>query len=323
MKAVVLTHRNGGLDAVELVEEPVPVPQPGEVLVRIHAASINDWDWGLVQEASAMERLFGRLVSPKVRILGCDMAGSVVATGAAVEAFRPGDAVYGDLCASGFGAFAEYACVPAANLAPMPAGMSFEQAAAIPQAGMLAVQGLVDAGRIGPGCSLLLNGAGGGVGTFALQIARLHAADVTAVDKGAKLGMLSAMGAGRVIDYTREDFTEGEGRYDLVLDLKTTRPPWAYTRVLNPGGRYVCLGGSMTGLLQAAVFGPLVGRRANKCIRIVMLKPNKDLAYLNRLFDARQLQPVIEGPFALKDVHAALRLFSLGDHQGKIVLRIA
>ncbi|HSD29866.1 MAG TPA: NAD(P)-dependent alcohol dehydrogenase [Vicinamibacteria bacterium] len=191
MKAAVM-ERYGTPDVLELRDVAAPIPNAGQVLVRVHAASINDWDWGLLHGTPFVNRVLNGLLTPKVRIIGCDIAGLVEAVGADVKAFQPGDEVYGDLCASGFGAFAEYACAPAASLARKAAGMSFEQAAAIPQAAMLAVQGLVDVGRIRSGQQVLLNGAGGGVGTFALQLARLHDVEVTVVDKAGKLDMLRA-----------------------------------------------------------------------------------------------------------------------------------
>ena len=193
-----------------------------------------------------------------MHVLGCDIAGRVEAVGGDVKAFQPGDEVYGDLCSSGFGAFAEYVCAPETGLAHKPAGMTFEQAAAIPQAGMLAVQGLIDVGRIQSGQKLLLNGAGGGVGTFALQIARLYGVEVTVVDKPGKLDMLRAMGADHVIDYLKEDFTKSGKRYDLILDVKTNRSPFAYARALTLNGTYATVGGSIPRLLQALVLGPLL-----------------------------------------------------------------
>src|SRR5687768_6368093 len=231
MKAVVM-GRYGTPDVLEQRDVAKPTPKANEVLVRVLAASVNDWDWGLLRGAP-INRMFDGLFTPKVRILGGDIAGRVEAVGRDVKAFQPGDEVYGDLCNSGFGAFAEYACAPEAALAHKPAGMTFEQAAAIPQAGMLAVQGLIDVGRIQSGQKLLLNGAGGGVGTFALQLANLHDVEVTVVDKAGKLDMLRAMGADHVIDYLSEDFTKGGKCYDLILDVKTNRSPFAYARALN------------------------------------------------------------------------------------------
>ena len=182
MKAVVM-ERYGTPDVLELRDVAKPTPKAGEVLVRVHAASVNDWDWAMLRGTSFLIRILNGLFTPKVRIIGCDIAGRVEAVGEDVKAFQPGDEVYGDLSMSGFGAFAEYACAPEAALAHKPPRMTFEQAAAIPQAGMLAVQGLIDVGRIRSGQKLLLNGAGGGVGTFALQMAKLYDAEVTVVDK--------------------------------------------------------------------------------------------------------------------------------------------
>jgi NADPH:quinone reductase-like Zn-dependent oxidoreductase len=322
MKAVVM-ERYGTPDVLEIREVPTPTPKANEVLVRVHAASINDWDYGLLLGTSLIGRMMSGVFTPKVKILGCDIAGRVEAMGAGVEAFQPGDEVYGDLSASGFGAFAEYACVPAANVARKPAGMTFEQAAALPQAGMLAWQGLIDVGRIQPGQKLLLNGAGGGVGTIALQIAKLYEVEITVVDKPAKLDMLRALGADHVIDFLEVDFTDGGNRYDLILDVKTNRSPFAYLRALKPGGNYVTVGGSIPRLLQALALGPIVSQVYGKHVRIVALKANKDLARMNDLFASGKLLPVIEGPYSLSDLPDAFRLFGRGDHKGKIIVSLA
>ena len=319
MKAVVL-ERYGTPDVLKLRDEPKPAPKTGEVLVRVHAASINDWDWAILQGKPFVTRLLHGLFTPKVRILGCDIAGRVEAVGPNVARFGPGDEVHGDLCMSGFGALAEYACAPESGLARKPARMTFEQAAAIPQAGMLAVQGLIDVGRIHAGQRLLLNGAGGGVGTFALQIARLQGLEVTVVDKPAKLDMLRAMGAGRVIDYLSEDFTKRDERYDVILDVKTNRSPFAYARVLNPGGAYVTVGGSMPRLMQVLALGQPMSRLYKKHLKMVMLKPNKDLAYMDELFESGKLVPVIDRSYKLEDASEAFRRFATGDHQGKIIV---
>jgi len=322
MRAAVI-DRYGTPEVMELREVATPTPRAGEVLVRVHAASVNDWDWGLLRGTSFAIRMLHGLFTPKVRIIGGDIAGRVEEVGKDVKAFRPGDEVYGDLCMCGFGAFAEYARAPEACLAHKPPGMTFEQAAAIPQAGMLAVQGLIDVGRIRSGQTLLLNGAGGGVGTIALQIARLHDVEVTAVDKAGKLDMLRAMGAHHVIDYLEEDFTRHGNRYDLILDVKTNRSPLAYARALRPHGTYATVGGSIPRLLQAVVLGPLVSRVSDKHLRLVTLKPNKDLAYMNELFEAGKLVPVIDRTYTLADVPEALRRFGTGDHRGKIIVTMA
>ncbi len=322
MKAVVM-ESYGTPDVLELRDVAKPTPKADEVLVRVHAASINDWDWGMLRGTSFLIRILNGLFTPRVRIIGCDIAGRVEAVGEDVKAFQPGDEVYGDLSMSGFGAFAEYACTPEAGLARKPPRMTFEQAAAIPQAGMLAVQGLIDVGRIQSGQKLLLNGAGGGVGTFALQIAKLYDVEVTAVDKPGKLDMLRAMGADHVIDYLKEDFTNGGKCYDLILDVKTNRSPFAYARALNPNGAYVTVGGSIPRLLQALVLSPLISRLSHKHVRMVGLKQNKDLGYMNELFEAGKLVPVIDRAYKLAEVPEAFRLFGTGDHKGKIIVTMA
>jgi NADPH:quinone reductase-like Zn-dependent oxidoreductase len=202
--------------------------------------------------------------------------------------------------------------------------MTFEQAAAIPQAGMLAVQGLLDVGQVQPRQKVLLNGAGGGVGTFALQIAKyLYDAEVTAVDRADKLGPLRALGADYVIDYGKEDFTKIGRSYDLILDVKTNRSPFAYVRALSPKGTYATVGGDIPRLLQTAIAGPLMSRLSTKRLRVVALKPNKDLAYVNELFEAGQLTPVIDRQYALADIADAFRRFGAADHKGKIVITVS
>jgi NADPH:quinone reductase-like Zn-dependent oxidoreductase len=321
MKAVVV-DRYGTPDVLQLRDMPKPAPNADQVLVRVLAASVNDWDWGMLR-GSPENRLLSGLLRPKVHILGCDIAGRVEAVGGDVTAFQPGDEVYGDLSGCGFGAFAEYACAPEAGLARKPAGMTFEQAAAIPQAGMLAVQGLIDVGRIRSGQKVLLNGAGGGVGTLALQMAKLYGAEVTVVDKPGKLEMLRALGADHVIDYLTDDFAVGGRRYDLILDVKTTRSPFAHARALNPNGTYATVGGSIPRLLQTVVLGPLVARGQHKHLRVVGLKPNKDLAYMNELFEAGDLRPVIDRTYELADLPEAFRFYRTGDQRGKIVITMA
>ncbi|HEX2443912.1 MAG TPA: NAD(P)-dependent alcohol dehydrogenase [Vicinamibacterales bacterium] len=322
MKAVVL-KRYGGLDALELKDLPTPRPNAGQVLVRVHASSINDWDWEVIRGRSLVVRMLHGLFTPKVPIIGCDIAGRVEAVGEGVKRLRVGDEVYGDLCMQGFGAFAELACASEAELALKPAGMTFEQAAAIPQAGMLAVQGLIDVGKIQPGQKVLLNGAGGGVGTFALQIAkRLYDADVTVVDRADKLDALRALGADRVVDYREEDFTRSGGPYDLILDVKTNRSPFAYARALKPEGIYATVGGNIPRLIQTAIVGPLISRLSNRHVRVVGLKPNKDLLYMNGLFEAGQLAPVIDRHYTLADIADAFRRFGAADHKGKIVITL-
>jgi NADPH:quinone reductase-like Zn-dependent oxidoreductase len=321
MRAVVI-ERYGPTEVLELKDVPAPAPEGDEVLVRVHAASLNDWDRSMVLGKPFAARLLHGLLRPKVQIPGCDIAGRVQAIGSEVRTLRPGDEVYGDLCESGFGAFAEYVCVRETALEKKPTGMSFEQAAAIPQAGMLAVQGLIDVGGIRAGQKVLLNGAGGGVGTFALQLAKLHEVEVTAVDKRGKLALLRAMGADHVIDYAEQDFTQSGKRYDLILDVKTDRPLRAYARALNPGGTYATVGGDTSRLVRVAALGPLLFRLSGKRLRVVGLKPNKDLPYVNELFESGRLTPVIDRRYRLDELSEAFRFFSTGDYEGKLVVTV-
>ncbi len=319
MKAIVYT-RYGTPDVLQFKEVKKPVPRDNEVLVKVHAASINDWDDGLLH-GDFINRLINGLRKPKRQILGSDIAGRIEAVGKNITRFKTGDEVYGDLSGRGnWGGFAEYVCAGENFLALKPAAMSFEEAAAIPQAAMLAVQGLIDKGKIQPGQKLLINGSGGGVGTFAVQIAKLYGAEVTGVDSTSKLDMLRSIGFDHVIDYTKEDFTKNGKRYDLVLDVKTNRSMLDYARALNRKGVYVTVGGSIGRLFQALILAPWISLIHKKYIRIVALKTNKDLAYINELFEAGKIRTVIDGPYKLEEVPEAFRLFRKAGHKGKIVI---
>jgi NADPH:quinone reductase-like Zn-dependent oxidoreductase len=318
MKALV-HDRYGSPDVLQIKDVEKPTPKSDEVLVKVHAVSINDWDWGLLRGADFVNRLICGLFKPK-KIVGSDIAGRVESAGRDVERFKPGDAVYGDLCRSGFGGFAEYVCAPQDAFTSKPTQMTFEQAAAIPQAGMLALQGLLERGPLRPGLSILINGAGGGVGTFAIQLAKLHQVEVTGVDSAAKLDMLRSIGFDHVIDYEKEDFTRTGKCYDLILDVKTNRSPSEYARALNPNGTYATVGGSLPRLLQVLLAGAFIRRTSRKNLLLVGLKPNKDLAYLNELFEAGRFVPVIDGPYKFRDAPEAFRLFGAAKHKGKIVI---
>jgi len=319
MKAIVYT-KYGTPDVLELKEVDKPIPRENEVLIKVYAVSINDWDLGLLQ-GDLINRLINGLHKPKIKILGSDIAGRIEAVGKNVKKFQLGDEVYGDLSGS-WGGFAEYACARENALALKPVSMSFEEAAAIPQAAMLAIQGLRDKGQIQQGQKLLINGAGGGVGTFAVQIAKLYGVEVTGVDSSGKLDMLRSMGFDQVIDYAQEDFTKNGHCYDLILDVKTNRPISDYVRALCSNGIYVTVGGSMVRLLQALFLGPWISTFNKKKIGFVALKANKDLAYMNELFEAGKLKPVIDGPYRLSEVPKAFKLFCKGVHKGKVVIKV-
>ena len=320
MRALI-RDRYGPPDVLEVREIERPAPKEREVLVRVHAASINDWDWELLQRPAIP---LGRR-TPRVRILGSDIAGRVEAVGAGVQRLQIGDEVYGDLSRFGFGGgwggFAEYVCAPEQALAHKPARMTFQQAAALPQAGQLAVQGLFAGGPLKPGQKILINGAGGGVGTIAIQLAKAQDVEVTGVDSAVKLDMMRTIGFDHVIDYEKEDFTKNGLRYDLILDTRTTHGPFEYVRSLNPGGTYATVGGKQMGLLlQFAIFGWWIRQTANKTVRLIMLKQNKDLAYLNERFEAGGLNPVLDGPYELSEGREAFRHFGAAKHKGKVVI---
>jgi NADPH:quinone reductase-like Zn-dependent oxidoreductase len=320
MKAIVYT-KYGTPDVLELKEVAKPIPKDDEVLVKVHAVSINDWDWGLLQGTPFLNRILNGLLKPKRKILGSDIAGRIEAVGKNVEQLQAGDEVFGDL-SGGWGGFAEYVCARENALALKPAGMAFDEAAAIPQAAMLAVQGLLDKGQIQSGQKLLINGAGGGVGTFAVQIAKLYNAEVTGVDSTGKLDMMRSMGFDHVIDYTQEDFTKTGQCYDLILDVKTNRSMFDYTRALRPNGIYVTVGGDMIRLFQAFILGPWISMINKKKIRVVGLKQNKDLAYMNELFEASKVKAVMDGPYKLSEVPEAMQYFGEGNHKGKIIIAV-
>ena len=320
MKALI-RDRYGPPDVLEVRDIERPAPKEREVLVRVHAASINDWDWQMLRRPM-FPASFGR---PRVRILGSDVAGRVAALGMGVQGFAIGDEVYGDLSrfgSGGWGGFAEYVCAPEGALARKLPRMTFEQAAALPQAGQLAVQGLFAAGPLRSGQKILINGAGGGVGTIAVQLAKSHAVEVTGVDSGVKLEMMRAIGFDHVIDYRKEDFSRNGRSYDLILDTKTARSPFAYTRSLTPGGTYATVGGDLSRLFQLVIFRWGIRQTTNKTVRLILLKQNRDLPYLNERFESGRLAPVIDGPYKLSEAREALRHFGEGMHKGKVVITI-
>lgn len=283
---------------------------------------MNDYDWSLVRGKPYLYRLLFGIVKPKRQIPGMELSGVIEDLGKNAKSFKVGDAVYGDISGYGFGSFAEYICINEKALALKPGKMSFEQAASIPHASMLAVQGLIDIGKIQKEQKILINGAGGGVGTFGLQVAKLYNAEVTGVDTGDKLNMMKSIGFDHIIDYKKEDFTKNRQCYDLILDAKTNRSTFNYVRSLNSNGKYVTVGGSIVRLLQALILKPLISMFSKKSVHLVALKPNKDLDYVNELFEAGKIKPVIDGPFKLSETPKAIRYFGDGKHKGKVVITI-
>jgi len=321
MKAIVCT-KYGPPDVLQLKEVEKPTPKDNEVLIKVHAASVNDWDWGLLRGKPFMNRLFLGLLKPKNKILGGDIAGRVEVVGRNIKQFQPGDVVFGDLSGCGFGAFAEYVCARENAITLKPASMTFEEAAAVPQAAILALLGLRDKGQIQPGQKVLINGAGGGAGTFAVQIAKSFGAEVTGVDSTRKLDMMRSIGADQVIDYTQEDFTKNEQHYDLILDFAAYHSIFDYKRALNPKGIYVMVGGSSARFFQFMFLGLWILMTTSKKMGILMHKANKDLAFMIELLEAGKVVPVIDRRYTLSEVPEALRYFGEGHARGKVVITL-
>jgi NADPH:quinone reductase-like Zn-dependent oxidoreductase len=322
MKAIVL-NKYGAPDNLEIKEVEKPSPREDEVLVKVHATSVNSWDWDLLKGIPLANRAMFGLLKPKNLILGCDLAGRVEMVGSKVKQLQTGDEVFGDISSSGMGAFAEYVCIPENVLGLKAEGMTFEQAAAMPHTGVLALQGLRDKGHIQRGHKVLINGAGGGSGTFAVQIAKLSGAEVTVVDCSRKFDMLRSICADHFIDYTKEDFTKNGRLYDLILDVVTYRSIFDYRRVLSPNGIYVMLGGgSYNRVFQAMLLGPLISMTGKK-MGVLIHKPNqKDLNYLTELFEASKIVPVVDRHYPLSEVAEAFRYYGEGLALGKIVITL-
>ncbi len=322
MKASVF-KKYGSPDFFELKEVENPTPRDNEVLVKVFAASINSWDWEILIGKPFVNRLMAGLLKPKrIKILGCDIAGRVEAVGKNVKRLQPGDEVFGDLSRSGWGGFAEYVSAREKAFALKPAGMTFEQAAAIPQAALLALQGLRYKGKIQPGQKVLINGAGGGAGTFAIQIAKSFGAEVTAVDSTGKLEMMRSIGADQVIDYRQEDFTRNGQCYDLIVDMMATNSIFDYKRALSPKGRFVMVGGSSALVNKLLFLGPWISMTESKKMSLLLHKANKGLADLNVLFEAGKVVPVIDRRYPLREVPEAMRYFGSGKVVGKVVITI-
>jgi NADPH:quinone reductase-like Zn-dependent oxidoreductase len=320
MKAVVYT-RYGTPDNLRLADVPTPEPRDNEVLVRVRAVSLNGSDSEGLRGKPLYSRI-GGVFRPRRHILGSDIAGRVEATGPNVTLFRPGDDVFADIL-SQMGGFAEYVCVPEKLLAHMPTGMTYEQAAALPQAGAIALQGIVEKGALQPGQKVLINGGGGGSGMYAIQLAKLHGAEVTGVDNTEKLDFMRSIGADHTIDYTTQDYTRDGRTYDLILDLAAYRSVFAYSRSLAPGGRYLLVGGSVTTLLQVLVLGLVTGRGAGKKLRVLPVRLGvRHLAPIIELCQEGKIASVIDRRYPLAEAPEALRYMGDGHAKGKVVVVI-
>src|SRR5215469_8116752 len=320
MKAVVYTAY-GPPNGLHLTEVATPTPADDEALVKVQAVSVNRSDWEYLTGKPFYARILWPL-KPQSHILGSDIAGRVERVGSNHRHFHPGDDVFGEMWLY-HGGFAEYVCTDGRAWALKPPRLTFEQAAAIPQAGVIALQGIRTQGHVQPGQHVLINGAGGGAGSFAVQLAKLDGAEVTGVDSTSKLDFVRSLGADHVIDHTREDFTKTGHQYDLILDLVAYRSVFAYPRALKPGGRYFMVGGSVATLLPILLLGPGISRTAGKHIRVLgVQRTQQDLLAIAGLCESGTIVPVIDRQYPLREVPEALRYLGEGHAKGKVVITV-
>lgn len=322
MRAVV-SNEYGEPDVLKLTEVQKPAPKDGQVLVKVRATSVNYGNLVLLKGEPFLARFAFGLLKPKYSIPGGDIAGQVEAVGKNVTQFQCGDEVFGDLSGSGWGGFAEYVSVPEKALALKPANISFEEAAAVPMAAVTALQALRDKGKIQSGNKVLINGASGGVGTFAVQIAKSYGAEVTGVCSTRNLDILQSIGADHVIDYTKENFSQKKQTYDLILGVNGHQPMSVYKRALSKQGKFVHVGGSEAQLYQAMFLGPWISLAGKKKMGSFLQRSNqKDLIFISELLEAGKVKPVIDKRYKLSEVREAFRYFAEGHAQGKVVLTV-
>lgn len=323
MKAILYTEY-GSPDVLQLKEVEKPTPRDDDVLVKVYAASVNAYDWHYLRGTPFLFRLSAGFPKPKNPRLGADIAGRVEAVGRSITQFKPGDAVYGSVSSTGNGGFAEYVCAHENKLVMKPDTMTFEQAAAIPMAALTALQALRDYGQIQAGHKVLIYGASGGVGTFAVQIAKSFGAEVTAACSTSKMEMVRSLGADHVIDYTQEDFAKSGQRYDLILAANGNNSVLHYRRALSPNGTYVVSGGTMSQLFQVIILGGLISKLGNRKFLSFTEAPNrKDYQFMNELFEAGKVVPLVDRCYPLSETAEAMRYLDEGHARGKIVITVA
>lgn len=321
MKAIVY-HNYGSPDVLKLEEVEKPTPTENQLVIKVYAASLNRSDWEGLTGKPLYARI-GGLFKPRNKILGSDIAGRVEAVGKNVRQFKPGDEVFGLMMNYG-GGFAEYACKSERALTLKPAAMTFEEAAAIPQAAFIALQGIRKKGQVKPGQKVLINGAGGGTGSFAIQLAKLAGAEVTGVDNAEKLELMRSLGADHVIDYTKEDFTKNGKQYDLILDLVAHRSVFDYQRALSLNGTYFMVGGSVVTMFQMLLLSPLIRRITSKTINLLVVRTDaKDLVYITELIESGKVKLVVDKRYPLSESAEALRYLGEGHAKGKVVITVA
>jgi NADPH:quinone reductase-like Zn-dependent oxidoreductase len=323
MKAIIHTQY-GSPDVLQLAEVAKPTPGDDEVLINVHATALNAADWHMMRADPFVVRLFGGLRRPKNTILGADVAGRVEAVGKNVRQFQAGDEVVGMLSGCGWGGLAEYVCAPENVLALKPSRATFEEAASAPMAAITALQGLRDKGQIQPGQKVLINGASGGVGTFAVQIAKSFGAEVTGVCSTRNVDLVRSLGADHVLDYTRDAVISNGKRYDLILAANGYHSIFAYRRALGPQGRYVMTGGAGKQMIQAMTLGPLLSVAGQKKMGNLMARTSqKDLVFILGLLEAGTITSVIDRRYPLSEAAEAMRYLEAGHAQGKVIVTVA
>lgn len=322
MKAIIQTGYGAPSEVLELREMEKPAPQDDDVLIKVQATSITFGDLAAVKGEPFIARLSLGLSAPKNKTPGKDVAGIVEGVGSSVKLFKPGDKVFGDLSECGWGAYAQYVSAPEDALVHLPGNLSFEDAAAAPESGVVALQGLQDKGKIQAGQKVLVYGASGGIGTFAVQIAKSFDTEVTGVCSTRNIALVKSLGADHVIDYTQEDFTQNGEMYDLILATAGYRSLFDYQRALAPGGYYVATGGEMAQIFQPMLLGPWLSRGGRKMTSLSMKPDKKDLTFLKELIEAGKVSPVIDKSYPLSELPAALQYYGEGRSRGKVVVTI-
>lgn len=321
MKSIIF-DKYGDSNSLKIGNKDKPNPKNGEVLLKLKASSVNDWDWDLLKGKPYINRLLFGVTKPKIKTLGIDVSGVIEFVGENVKTFRVGDEVYGDVSGQNWGGYQEYVCVNESELRLKTKNISHEQAASIPHSGVLAMQSFLDYKKIEEGTEVLINGAGGGAGTIAIQLGKYRKMVVTAVDKRSKFETMKKMGADKVIDYLSTDFTRTNEKYNLIIDFSGSHPLLNYNKSLKRGGRYLLVGGKSSLILKTVLIGPILSMVTGKKFKVLMHKQNKHLKDLTRLIENNTLKPTVGKIFKLEQVPEALDYFGSGQCNGKIIINI-
>ncbi|MCP9768587.1 NAD(P)-dependent alcohol dehydrogenase [Lacihabitans sp. LS3-19] len=322
MKAIKFEKYGSPEKVLRISEVDKPEPKENEVLVKVYATTINDYDWSLVRGKPYLYRLMFGFTKPKNPIPGMELAGIIEKIGSKVKMFKVGDAVFGDISQYGFSSFADFCCVDERALLKKPDYLSMEEAAAIPHALGLAFQAFKQIGGIKDGQKILINGAGGGVGSFAIQLVKMHNCNVTGVDSANKIERLKKLGFDNVIDYKKENFTKNGEKYDVVLDCKTNKPAYSFLRSLSSGGKYITIGGEINNLIMVFVLGKIISLFSSKQLKVLALKPNYGIAEVLELIKENRLKTQIDGPYKFEEIPKLIQYFGNGKHNGKIVVKL-